>query len=142
VHISENALYFAVSLPNKGLLLAYSFDKVKMKAVPNKEIFEPLVSSTIDDFLSQALFLSPSRKKVNHHTLLWNFDVSRVDHKTLGELSRAQKVGEIVLDPRVMRSTAAHRERELQRGQNMSEDSDDRLGPKLLVIKIDSAAGL
>jgi len=46
------------------------------------------------------LFLDPCRRKVNHHTLLWNFDVSGLDHEELARVKLEQK-GDLLLDPRV-----------------------------------------
>ena len=61
--------------------------------------------------MSQALFIDPTRKRIEHHMINWKFDVSKFDTQRLAGLSQRFAENNDFSNPKVERMGASSRER-------------------------------
>lgn len=87
VCVSDNAKFFIIGIPSKKAFGVFTFNRTNFISRPIRWItnisFEHFFA---DDLLSTVLFMDTTRKTLDHHFLLWRFDTSKLDHKSLHKL--------------------------------------------------------
>lgn len=84
-----NGKFFLIGIPFYRALGFFSFDRVEFTFKPIKWLTKYAFADFITDMhLSQIMLIDEARKTMDHQIILWEFDTTKLDNKSLKKMDQ------------------------------------------------------